>query len=672
MKRSWSVLSLVVAMASGMAAAQTPAGTKITNQAEIIYTPETGGPEKKVPSNPVETIVSPVPSFTIVPNDGNTDTTQPDYTKPGQTAAVKPCDKNVSFKYILTNTGNLGNESYDLTNTPDPAGAVKTPDNIRFYAGSADTNNDGTLTSDEVAKATPITKISGVNMGQDVTFFQVYDIPCDAKNTDEFGGDPTGERKDNPQFPKAPKLPKDANNSNKSTVKRNDGVLIGPKDDADADSVNPKTNPYDSVDAQPTKIYPGGTSVPGTTAPVAQDTQVAIGKCSRTSSVVTFTNTVRNTGNRTDNFKLSQTNTFPVGTVVEFLDVANQTPITETGDIAAGKEKSVLVRVTYTIPCNNLPRDKKPTVNVVATSQNDNTKSDPTKNVVLLPCGSFGDPTPGPGGDPAPIGTPPSGTPGHPGSPVKIPKKCVNPIRTFMPMEIANLGAAADLFNLVGKAEIKLIDGSTINQPVQYYKDVNGDGKLDAGDTPLTDTNGDNIIDTGMLKSGEEMKLIAVLDVPCQAAAQKIVLDQEAKSPQSGINLPDRNNEVIVGESPVASPTKTVDKKEAKPGEVLTYTIFGKNTSNANVRKPYVCDQLPANTDFVSFSAVTNPATAGNVMYSKNGGTTWQTAALTPADIPTGATACVAIDSNKDGKIDTDDLLKPGQSIDVTFKVRVK
>lgn len=672
MKKSWTVLSLAVALTSGLAAAQTPAGTKIVNQAEIIYTPETGGPETTVPSNPVETVVLPVPSFTIVPNDGSTDVTKPDYTKPGQTAAVKPCDKNVAFTYTLTNTGNLNNESYDLTNTPDPTGAVKTPDNIRFYSGAADANNDGVLSSAEISSATPITKIAGVNIGQSSTFFQVYDIPCDANDADEFGADPTGKRQNNPAFPSVPNVPQDANNSNKTTVQRNDGVLIGPKDDADADTQNPTVSPYPSVDSNPTTVYPGGTTVPGSPAPVAKDTQVAIGKCSTTSSVITFTNTVRNTGNRTDNFALTETNTFPAGTSVEFLDVNTKAAITETGAIAAGEEKSVLVRVTYTIPCDKLPADKKPTVNVVATSKNDNTKSDPTKNVVLLPGGAFGDPTPEPGGDPAPVGTPPAGTPGHPGSPVQIPENCVKPVKTFMPMEIANLGAIADLFNIMGTAKIKLIDGTVVTEKVQYFKDVNGDGKLDTGDTALTDTNGDNVNDTGMLEPGEEMKLIAVLDVPCEATAQKIVLEQVAKSPNSGVVLPDDNNEVVVGKSPVGTPTKTVDKTEAKPGELLTYTIVGKNTSNANIKKPYVCDALPANTTFVSFDAVTNPATAGNVLYSKDGGQNWQSAKLTPADAPTGSKVCAAIDSNKDGKIDTNDMLKPNESINVTFKVRVK
>ncbi|WP_291426913.1 hypothetical protein, partial [Deinococcus sp.] len=198
MKKSWSLISLVAALAASTAAATpngAPAGTIITNIADIYFTPEGGTTEIKVPSNPVVTTVSPVPSFTITPNDGNTtDPTKPDYTAPGQTATVKPCDKNVSFLYILTNTGNVAGESYTLTNTPDPTGKVKTPDNIRYYPASADTNGDGKLSSAEIAASTTITSITKVDQAQAVKFFQVYDIPCAATDKDAYGADPTGNR----------------------------------------------------------------------------------------------------------------------------------------------------------------------------------------------------------------------------------------------------------------------------------------------------------------------------------------------------------------------------------------------------------------------------------------------------------------------------------------------
>lgn len=685
MKKSWSLIALAAALAASAASAATPAGTKIVNQAEIIFTPEGGTKDTTVPSNPVETVVVPVPSFTITPNDGSGDTTKPDYTKPGQTATVKPCDKNVAFRYVLTNTGNVAGESYNLTNTPDPSGAVKTPDNIRFYDGSADTNKDGKLTSDEVAKATPITKIDNVAINEEHVFFQVYDVPCNANGTDTYGGDPTGTRNDNPKFDNDPVLPPDANNSNVVKIDKNDGVVVGPKDDANADN---KTDPANTTqnpvytqpvmpgDNTPDTVYPGGTTIPGTSTPVPNDTQIVVGTCTATTSVVTFTNTVQNTGNRDDVFDITQTNNFPNGSKVEILkaDGSGVLPdndgdgVPDVGSLAPGKSASFLIRVTYT----GCPTGT-PTVTVKATSSNDPSKSDLTKDQINMPGLSFGDPTPTPGGDPAPIGTPPTGTPGNPNTPVDVSKCTGTGILTFLPMEIANIGTAPDLYNVTGTAPIKLTDGTTQTVNVVYYKDVNGNGMYDAGtDTALTDTNGDGKADTGVIAPGTEVKLIAVVTVPCAAAAQTITLNQVAESPTTGVKVTDPNDTITVGKTEVAQPTKTVDRKDAKPGDILTYTVNGKNTSNGNITKAMVCDSVPENTSFDSFVATSDAA--GTILYSKDGGA-WQSTPLTGVNNGTatakGSKLCAAVDTNGDGTISVADLLAPGKSINVTFKVKV-
>lgn len=688
MKKSWTFISLLAALAAGGASAQggttttapgttTTAGTKIINTAEIVFTPE-NGTETTTPSNPVETTVLPVPSFTITPNDvDGSDVTKPNYDQTKNTQTVKPCDKNVDFLYTLTNTGNVPKESYTLTNTPDPSGTVKTPENIRFYAKTADTNNDNVLSAEEIAAATPIKTISNVNPGQSVQFFQVYDIPCAANNNDQYGGDPTGTRQDNPDFTNDPSVPVDANNSNKTIVSRNDGTIVGPKDDSNADNKTDGTTtqnpPYVDTtpgDTTPDTIYPGGTTLPGGTNPVPADEQQAIGKCTTGTQTVTFTNTVTNTGNRDDIFKLTVTQ--PTGTTVTLLDTSGN-PITQTPSLkaatydangtmtAAGGSYSFLVRVTYD-GCLTAPA----TVNVTATSTNNPSISDTTKDTILTPGLSFGDPTPTPGGDPTPVGTPPTGVPGNPGTPIDQTKCTGTGTLTYVPMEIANLGTAPDLYNVSGTALIKLVSGSTVTTNLTYYKDVNENGKYDAGtDTALTDTNGDGVADTGYIAPNTEVKLIATLLVPCDAASQVITLNQVAKSPVTGVTVTDPNDTVTVGQSPVAQPEKKVDLAEAKPGDTLTYTIIGKNTSNGNITKAMVCDTVPANTSFVSWTATSNAT--GTILYSNTGGSTWSDTAPTTA----GTKLCAAVDTNGDRTITTADVLKPGQSINVTFKVKV-
>ncbi|WP_291430116.1 DUF11 domain-containing protein [Deinococcus sp.] len=669
MKNSWKFAALIAALAVGSAsAAGTAAGTIITNTANIVFTPEgatPGTPPTTVPSNPVNTTVLPVPSFTIVKNDGSADRTTPDYTAPGQTATARPGD-TVVFPYTLTNTGNVPNESYTLTNTPDPTSAVKAPENIRFFPVTADTNNDGTLSAAEIAASTPITTITGVNQDQAVKFFQVYTIPTTATSADKFGGDPTGNRQDNPGFNNDPAVPQDANNSNVTTVDRKDATVIGPKNDPDGNGT-PTTAPYPSTDATPVTITPS-----------AADTQTA--QATTTTTAVTFTNTVQNTGNRPDVFDITTGQSgFPTGTTVQLLK-PDGTPLTDTdgdgvpdvGSLAPGQTADVLVRVTF--PAGSAPTNPatQPTVTVTTTSSNDPTKKDDTKDIVNLPSLSFGNPTANtPGGDPTPVGTPEAGAPGNPGTPIIPPATCTTTspaIQSTVAMEIANLGSAPDTFDVSGTAPIKLTDGTTVNVPVKYYVDTNGNKALDAGEPALTDTNANGTPDTGAIAPGTELKLIAVVAVPCAAAAQTITLNQTAKSPTTGVTVTDPNDTITVGTTPVNAPSKTVDKADAKPGDTLTYTIVGKNTSNANVTKAFIKDTLPTNTTYVSFTA-TSTAT-GPILYSTNG-TSWS---ATPIAAPQadGVSVYAGVDTNGNGTIDTGDILTPGQAITGIFTVTVK
>ncbi|MFN4249761.1 DUF11 domain-containing protein [Deinococcus sp.] len=700
MKNSWKFAALLAALAAGSASAAgivstagTAAGTIITNTADIVFTPEgapTGTPPTTVPSNPVTTTVLPVPDFTITPNDNENagPRTAPTYAVPALRAAAKPGD-TVVFPYTLTNTGNVPNETYALTNTPDPTGTVKTPENIRFYPVSADTTGgpngtpDGTLSAAEIAAATPITSISGVNQDVAVKFFQVYTIPAAATSADKFGADPTGDRQDNPAFNNDPAVPRDANNSNVTTVDRKDATVIGPKNDPDGNG-NPLTAPYQSTDTTPVTITPS-----------AADTQTA--QATTTTTVVTFTNTVLNPGNRPDVFDITTGQAgFPAGTTVELLK-PDGSPLTDTdgdgvfdvGSLTPGQTADLLVRVTF--PAGSAPTapGTQPTVTVTTTSSNDTTKKDTTKDIMNLPGLSFGNPTSTPGGDPAPVGTPETGQPGNPLTPIIPPTTCTatSPdIRSTIAMEIANLGSAPDTFDVSGVAPIKLTDGTTQNVVVKYFVDANGNKLLDpaeAGNPPqvagtaLTDTNANGTPDTGLLAPGAELKLIAVVDVPCAAAAQTITLNQTAKSPTTGATVTDKNDTITVGTTPVAKPVKTVDKAEVKPGQQLTYTIIGKNTSNANVTKAFIKDTLPANTSFSTTRLAPKPqdrffatsTATGTILYSTNG-TDWSPTEI--AVLPDGGTVYAGVDTNNNGTIDTGDILAPGQEIKGTFTVTVK
>lgn len=674
MKKHWTLTALIALSAGAAHAAGTTAGTVITNTAEIVFTPEGGTTPTPVKSNEVRTTVLPVPSFTITPNDeGAAGPTFPTQNATLQRTQVP--GSTAVFLYTLANTGNVPNESYALTTLTSGAAGAPAPTDVRYYAKTADTDNNNTLDAGEIAAATAITSISGVGIGDSRNFFQVYTVPTTATNGQQLGADPVGTRLVNGGAglePAAPYTqPVDNDNYNTITVDRKDATLIGPKADPDGNG-NPVTAPYAS---------PEGVLI----TPSASDTQTA--QATTSTTTITFTNTVQNTGNRADVFDITTAPTgFPTGTIVTLLK-PDGTPLTDTdgdgvpdvGSLTPGATADILVKVTLPAGSASTSPGTLPTVTVTSTSSNDPSKKDDTKDIVNLPGLSFGNPTPTPGGDPTLPGTPEAGQPGSPTSPIVPPTTCTTTspdIRSTIAMEIANLGSAPDTFDVSGTAPIKLTDGTSRDVAVKYYVDTNGNKALDAGEPLLTDTNGNGIPDTGALATGAELKLIAAVDVPCAAAAQVITLKQTAKSPTTGVTVPDTNDTVVVGKTPVAAPTKTVDKAEARPGEQLTYTIVGKNTSNANVTKAFIKDTLPANTSF----STTRPApalqdsveafstAAGTILYSTNG-TTWSAAKITT--LAPGGTVYAGVDTNGNGTIDTGDTLAPGESITLIFKVTV-
>ena len=119
---------------------------------------------------------------------------------------------------------------------------------------------------------------------------------------------------------------------------------------------------------------------------------------------------------------------------------------------------------------------------------------------------------------------------------------------------------------------------------------------------------------------------------------------------------------------------KSVDKTEAAPGELVTYTITGTNTGTGVISNVQIYDTLPnvtstviADTEFVSVSATAS--FAGTVLYSTNG-TTWSTAA--PTTLGAGGTFYVGVNTaTPNTEITAADIMPAGGVITVTFVVQV-
>lgn len=686
MKKSLSFLSLLVALAAGAAGATgTTAGTAITNTATINFSDDVGTAQAPVNSNTVSTTVLPVPGFTITPNQttaGTAATDAPDYAKPGQSRTAKPGD-NVAFPYTLTNTGNVAGESYALTtgttgtNGVGGTGTGLAQGSVRYYTTNPDANNDGVITAAELAAVTAVTSITGVAKDASVTFYQVYTIPTTATDAQTYGSSPTGTRSANTATGSEPASPytqpTDSNNANLVTVQRTDLVAIGPKTYPDGNA--PAATTYASPDATAVTITESG------------DAQTA--PSTATTTKVTFTNTVRNPGNRPDTFNITAvTANLPAGASYRLLDSSGNA-LTDTdgdgtvdiGTVAAGATRDVRVEVTLLAGSTTTAFATQPTFTVTATSSNDATKKDITTDTVLLPGVVFGDKTTS---DPAPAtaANQNSSAPAAGGNPSTSTTNTL----TGVPMQIKNNGGTAESFTPAGSITFSTPGGS-VTRTVSYLPDANCDGVADSTTAVTTTTS---------IAPGGSYCLIPVVDVPDNAYPGAYTLTQSATGNTSGVKATDSNDTVTVPR--VGIPTNYVIKSgktytlitpeatpatftlfdataaSAKPNQYIEYTITGQNTSNANIKKVILSDTVPLNTTFDGangrsvVTATSTVAAPAKVLFRVGGGT-WS--ATAPTSLAAGVLLEAALDSNNDGAIDSNDLLKPGEKFVVTFRVRV-
>ena len=99
------------------------------------------------------------------------------------TRTAAPGDTVVFSTDVVNNGGS--NDNFDLTGsvefTDDAGNTVTVP--VTYYPADADTDNDGTLSPEEVAAATPITNTGTVGPGEETSVFAVVNVPAEAAPT---------------------------------------------------------------------------------------------------------------------------------------------------------------------------------------------------------------------------------------------------------------------------------------------------------------------------------------------------------------------------------------------------------------------------------------------------------------------------------------------------------
>ncbi len=261
---------------------------------------------------------------------------------------------------------------------------------------------------------------------------------------------------------------------------------------------------------------------------------------------------------------------------------------------------------------------------------------------------------------------------------------------------LVNQGNATDIFDFA-----ETVSGD-FSPAVNYYDDTDGSGTLTAGDTLLTDTDGDGLPDTGPVAAGATMSVLIAYDIPTSAAGgdSAIVVSTASSDLQ-----PLANDAVTDTISAIAGPSLVLTKQvstisdpvnltvnpKAIPGSVVEYsiTISNQGAGTVDADTIVIVDPIPGDACMIvddiagagsgpvlfedgapgsdlSYSFISLGSPADDVAFSNDGGLTYN---YTPTPDASGCDASVThLDINPTGQFAAD---TGSGSPSVTFRFRV-
>jgi len=131
------------------------------------------------------------------------------------------------------------------------------------------------------------------------------------------------------------------------------------------------------------------------------------------------------------------------------------------------------------------------------------------------------------------------------------------------------------------------------------FLDNNGNGVFDAGDTAMTDTDGDTIPDTGSLAANGSVKILARITIPVGTAPQVDVMTVTGTS-SFNVGVSSSATDTTTVLAPNVTAVKSVlPAGNQPPGTTLTYSVVVTNAGSANAAGVALTDPIPGNTTFV-------------------------------------------------------------------------
>jgi uncharacterized repeat protein (TIGR01451 family) len=188
---------------------------------------------------------------------------------------------------------------------------------------------------------------------------------------------------------------------------------------------------------------------------------------------------------------------------------------------------------------------------------------------------------------------------------------------------MTNTGNITDTFDFTWTTS-----GTFAPSTVTFYKDVDGSGTLTAGDTLLTDTDGDGKVDSGPVAGlGGTLKVLVAVATPAGAAVGKSATIVAKATSSFDTTLSDTASDTVTLGGPQMTLLKSADRAAAAPGQTITYTITYTNAGNLDAQNVVVIDPVPAPTAYVAGSA----SGAGmTITWSHDGGATYDASQALP------------------------------------------
>lgn len=186
---------------------------------------------------------------------------------------------------------------------------------------------------------------------------------------------------------------------------------------------------------------------------------------------------------------------------------------------------------------------------------------------------------------------------------------------------VTNTGQSDDRIDLEWSAA-----GDFLPVGVAFYLD-DGDGTLGPADSPLTDSTGDGLPNTALLTAGESVVVLAVPSVPAGIVdGQSTTVTVTASSAGAPL-FRDTAADVFTVVTPGITLVKSVDRSDAVPGDVITYTVTYTSDGNADAHTVTLVDPIPPPTVYVAGSA---SGTGATIEFSHDGGGTFDTSEALP------------------------------------------